>query len=135
MKKEVNICDNCKERVTKLKCCLCNNDVCSNCSEKEILGLFDGLVCNSCNEKLNNCGIEEEDFWKDFIKNNKDIKEKIMDYIKRNIIIENLSETKKKKDDKYGYSKKLVDLIERQKLFKKNYAKRILKDGTKKRAI
>ena len=131
MKKEVNICDRCKEMVSKDKCEICDDDVCDNCLEKETLGIFDGLVCESCSNKLDECEIDEENFWKDFIKNNKNIKEKMMDYIKRNIIIENLSETKKKKDNKLDALTK--DYKSNSKLMENYLAKRILKDGRKRR--
>ncbi len=91
MKKEVNICDKCKDRIAKQKCCLCNSDVCKECSEKELIGLFDDVVCVSCSKKLDDCGIEDEEFWKGFIKSNKDVKEKIMEYVKRNIMLQNLN--------------------------------------------
>lgn len=109
MKKEVNICDKCKDRIAKQKCCLCDSDVCKECSEMELIGIFEDIVCTSCSKKLDDCGMEGEEFWKGFIKNNKGVKEKIMEYIKRNIMLQNLKGAKKDDDDNDSAKRKLME--------------------------
>lgn len=97
-KEKVIICDECNQKIAKEKCNLCSKDLCSDCSKSFTLELkstsqqteFYTLI-NYCFECRNKVMGTKSGFWDDF--KPKVVKD-IVDYVRKNMIIENLKEEK-----------------------------------------
>ena len=85
MKKEIEICDVCDERVAKKTCSVCLKDVCSYCGKdwRVLVGVGNEITipfCKACSrQKIDKDTLEE-------------IKKAIIDKIKKGRIVENLTE-------------------------------------------
>lgn len=71
MKKEIELCDNCKKSLAKTKCDFCGNDLCNRCSRKTRLTigtnyyvLTDLTFCSKCDKKIKWEGELSEDIKK-----------------------------------------------------------------------
>ena len=89
MKKNVNICDRCNEKISKKKCVLCGKDTCESCLADIMMGFFWSSACYDCDDKIAD-DMEDKKFWKEFIENNPNIKKKIIEYVKRKVILAGL---------------------------------------------
>ena len=63
IQEQVIICDECKSKIAKYKCELCDRDCCSSCLSSPYLTakgmrLFDYPICRECAKKLNLTKIE-----------------------------------------------------------------------------
>jgi hypothetical protein len=73
MEAKVILCDSCKERVAKLKCCFCMKDICDSCkttiktalefNSRNIL-MFKDIVCYKCSDSLSELSKIEDDLSK-----------------------------------------------------------------------
>lgn len=103
MKETITLCDVCKEKVARAKCCLCKNDVCGTCGKMFFIEkasslteyLFDvkltrireeekknlNIVCSICSEKF---GKMLEDLEKVKPKEKKNLTLKILKFMKEN---------------------------------------------------
>ena len=93
----------CKDKIGKTKCNLCNKDLCKDCVtnmnitinqpyQSNIFGDIGIVFCNDCYLKLIDAHLKNKNFFDDFmIKQKKDV----LDYIKKNLILENLKDEKR----------------------------------------
>lgn len=104
-KEKVVICDDCKEKIAKYKCRLCEKDLCRDCLKEKKLFLGDNAfnwvhICSDCCQKLSNLmsgntiqksreNLDEDD----------KIEKIIIDRIKKNLILKNLEENEHKAED------------------------------------
>jgi len=70
METKVILCDSCKGKVAKWKCCFCEKDVCEDCRikirttfllENSNILLFADMVCYKCNDSLTELNKIEDD--------------------------------------------------------------------------
>ena len=57
IKKEIAICDKCKNRIAPKQCEICNSDICDDCGDSQQIEfieiiLNEILICNDCYSKL-----------------------------------------------------------------------------------
>lgn len=88
MKKEIQICDNCKKSIAKTGCDFCKNDLCNRCTKKTRLAIGPTLsiitevnLCSKCNKKMNWDGELSDD-----------IKEIIINQIKARVMLKTIEE-------------------------------------------
>jgi uncharacterized protein with PIN domain len=89
MKKEIEVCDNCKKSLAKTQCDFCKNDLCNRCSRKTRLTigtknysvLADLNFCSKCDKKM---------IWDGELSD--DIKEIILNQIKARIMLNTIEE-------------------------------------------
>lgn len=88
MKKEIEICDNCKKSLAKTECDFCKNDLCNRCTKKTRLLLGKNLamiteinLCTKCDKKTN---------WEGEL--SEDIKETILNQIKARLMLKTIEE-------------------------------------------
>lgn len=110
VEKNVLICDDCGRQIAYKKCSLCKKDICEGCGEEVTVGTISLSLCNSCSRKAESV-IDYEDFWKEFNKN-ENMKEKIMEYINKNLILKGLED---EEDDEYSSSVRKGKLKRRKK--------------------
>ena len=110
-KEKVVICDDCKEKIAKHKCEVCNKDLCGSCFRSFRLDIND--FCFNQIYACENCKVKGDDLFRgkpieenkeNFDKDNR-IKKIMLDRIKKNLIIENLK-------DKMGTKQKIIEALE-----------------------
>lgn len=93
MKKEIEICDNCKRSLAKTKCDFCKNDLCNRCSREArfIIGknlsiITKIILCTKCDKKMD---------WEGEL--SEDIKEVILNQIKARTMLNVIEDEDEKK--------------------------------------
>ncbi len=102
VEKTVPICDVCKKSIAKDKCQFCDKDVCSECSDEIEVGTIFLDTCVQCGDKIENVIEREENFWKEFNKNEHMVS-KIITHIKKKMILKNLDSDEDEDDERQGY--------------------------------
>ncbi len=98
VEKTVKICDTCNKSIAKNKCPFCEKDVCSECSDELEAGTVSLTTCDNCANKLEMVANREKNFWKEFNKN-ENIKNKILTYLKKKMILKSLDEKPNYEDE------------------------------------
>lgn len=95
-KKEIILCDDCKEKVAKHKCLFCDKDLCNECKKTMVIQRFRSRYdnnnlnipfCEECFKVYDEIELEQEFF--------NDIGLQIIDYLKKMAILKNLEEKEK----------------------------------------
>jgi hypothetical protein len=88
MKKEIEICDNCKKSLAKTRCDFCKNDLCNRCTKKTRLAIGPTLsiitevnLYSKCNKKMSWDGELSDD-----------IKDIIINQIKARVMLKTIEE-------------------------------------------
>lgn len=100
VKTNLILCDVCKDKVGKIKCNLCNKDLCDSCKMAIQITIsraksYEGnskkiniILCIDCNSNLVNATNKNENFFDDNFMNK--LKREVVDYIKKGLILKNL---------------------------------------------
>ena len=103
VEKTVKICDTCNKSIAKNKCPFCEKDICSECSNELEAGTVSLTSCENCANKVEIVANRGKIFWKEFNKN-EGMKNKIITYLKKKMILKNLDEKSYDEDEDEGYS-------------------------------
>ncbi len=126
-KTDVNICDDCKRTIAKKKCSFCEKDICDDCTNEEEIGTVSFNFCKNCLDKLERSGFERSSFWDEF-NEQENMKEKIIQYLKKSLILENLSDEDEEEEE---YEPSTHRKIARGKLRIASLAKAMRRGGRK----
>jgi hypothetical protein len=101
VEKTVTICDVCRKSIAKTKCPFCEKDICEDCSDELLeAGTVLLKVCEGCLNKIKNTAQREKDFWKEF-NQNENMENKLIIYIKKKLILNNLGDEETDEDEEY----------------------------------
>jgi hypothetical protein len=109
VRKEVTLCDNCKDKVSKEKCEICGKDICERClnaltfesgtSGSSGISWFEIPICNECVEQHKQIKMENgdrESFRRVFIDVPEELRKIMVDFIKNTIMLNQLKGEKPK---------------------------------------
>ena len=98
VKKNIAICDVCNRSISDKKCDCCKKDVCPDCYETEDMGTIGVVLCKDCERKIDTLLETDESFWDEFNKQ-LDLKNKMIEYIGKKLILSKLDDEKIEEED------------------------------------
>ena len=112
MEKNARICDVCDRLVAKGKCEICDKDICEECADTIMIGLYQGEgdvlfninACQKCNKQISRVCLSDENIFQEVFKEKPELLKEIIEVIKNVMMLKKVSDEDldKKEDEEEG---------------------------------